>query len=152
MDQIPSLDQTVAQLKIYYGNFTRQTTAAFTRLTVKDAIKIIIVVGAYALLIRPFLVKLGMRIQAKQHADANKEADGKARLNGNHLRGKIAIPGVDSDTESDSEGEKGDVKTGEWGRKARLRQRRHVRKSMLKSEKRGFDEGSDDEIKHLLHD
>jgi hypothetical protein len=95
---------------------------------------------------------MGMKVQAQHHENANKESEAEARLNGNHLRGKIAIPGVDSDSESDVEGDKGDVKTGEWGRKARLRQRRVVRKDLEAKEKRGIDDESDEEIREFLRD
>ena len=136
-------------LKTWYGNFTRNTHEAFTRLTPKDAIRIVIVACAYMLIVRPFLVRLGMRVQAKQHEQANQEADSKARLNANDLRGNFAIPGVDSDSE-DELGEKSDVKSGEWGRKARLRQRRVVRKALEIQERGLLDDESDEEIKQFL--
>jgi hypothetical protein len=151
MSQQSGLQDIPALLKTWYGNFIRNTNDAFVRLTLKDAIRLVMVIGAYMLLIRPFLVQLGVRIQAKQHEEASKEADEKARLNGDHLREKIAIPGVDSDSEDDDDGRKGDVKTGEWGRKARLRQRRVVQKALLMKEER-LENESDEDIKEFLED
>src|ERR1700761_2839727 len=102
MSQQSTFPDIFSLLRTWYGNFTRNTSQAFTRLTPKDAIRIIIVACAYMLIIRPFLVRLGMRVQAKQHEQANKEADENAQLNGNHLKGEFAIPGVDSDSEDES--------------------------------------------------
>ena len=149
MSQQSTFPDIFSLLRTWYGNFTRNTSQAFTRLTPKDAIRIIIVACAYMLIIRPFLVRLGMRVQAKQHEQANKEADENAQLNGNHLKGEFAIPGVDSDSEDES-GTKSDVKTGEWGRKARLRQRRVVRKALEIKERRLLEDESDDDIKEFL--
>jgi Protein trafficking PGA2 len=152
MAQQSSFSDIPGLLSKWYGNFTRNTSQAFSRMTAKDYIRLIIVAGAYMLLIRPFLVKMGMRVQAKQHEQANKEVDNNARLNANDLRGKIAIPGVDSDSE-DETGTKSDVKTGEWGRKARLRQRRVVRKAIeIKERAAAADDESDEEIKQFLED
>jgi hypothetical protein len=151
MSQQPTSPDIPSLLKSWYGNFVRNTSNAVIALTLKDAIRLVMIIGAYMLLIRPFLVQIGVRIQARQHEEASKEADAKARLNGNDLREKIAIPGVDSDSETDDEGHKGDVKTGEWGRKARLRQRRVVQKALLMREQRLEDE-SDEDIKEFLVD
>jgi len=135
-----------ALLKTWYGNLTRNTSEAFTNLTAKNAIRLVIIVCAYALIIRPVLVRIGARIQAKQHADANKENFLAQRTK------RVAIPGVDSDSDEDEEGVKADVKAGEWGRKARLRQRGVVRRLLEEKEKRGLEDESDDEIKEFLHD
>ena len=152
MSQGPGFPDVIATLKTWYGNFTRNTHEAFTRLTPNDAFRLLIVACTYMLIIRPFLVRMGMRVQAKQHEKANQEADAKAKLNPNHLRGKVAIPGVDSDSESDDTGSKGDVKTGEWGRKARLRQSRVVRRALEIKERRAQIAESDEDIKEFLED
>jgi hypothetical protein len=142
------LDDIPGTLKTWGNNFTRNSSAAFTNLTMKNAIRLVIIIGAYTLIIRPILVNIGIRIQARQHVEANKEADVQAKLSANNLRG-IAIPGVDSDSDEDDE-IKADARVGQWGRKARVRQRHHVRKTLWEKEERGLGDESDEELKDLL--
>jgi hypothetical protein len=134
---IPSLLQTWA------SNFQRNATASFTNLKPKDVIRIIIVVGAYTLIIRPMLARLGSRFQAQQHAQSTSDP---STEQGNEA---VGIAALDPDSESD-DGGKGHVRTGEWGRKARLRQRRFVRKALEAND--GGADDSDEEIKEFLVD
>lgn len=114
----------------------------------------VVIVGAY-LLLRPFLVKLGARQQRKVHereaARTAAEAT-EAELHPNQLRGgKVEIPGLDdSDEEQDA-----DVKPANWGRNARVRQRKFVRDTITKEEERLRNEQeaeSDKEIEQFLVD
>jgi hypothetical protein len=146
------IDDIPGTLRTWGNNFTRNSTAAFTNLTAKNAIQLVIVIGAYALLIRPVLVSIGARIQAKQHVEASQEAEAEwqAKLSANNLRG-VAIPGVDSDSDEDDE-VKANVKVGQWGRKARVRQRNIVRRLLVEKEERGLEDESDEELRDLLED
>jgi hypothetical protein len=133
-----------ALLNTWVGNFSRNTRASFSRLTLKDGIRLVIITCGYMLIARPLLMKLGAKLQAKQH-----EKDGASgQMDGNSLQGgqqqaKVSIPGVDSDSEEE-EG-------GEWGRSARLRQRKLVKRAMeLKEQIDSGELDSDDDIKDLL--
>jgi hypothetical protein len=135
-----------ARLKIYWGNLTTQTHNAFERMQPQDYIRLVVIIGAYALIIRPLLLKLGAKHQAMQH-----ETDAKEGQADHDIREKIAIPGVDSDSESDEEDGKADAVQGEWGRKARVRQRKVVRKALELKEQVGLEEDCAD-IKEFLQD
>jgi Protein trafficking PGA2 len=139
-----------ALLSTWANNFTTQTRSSFARLTLKDWIRIIAAVGAYMLLIRPFLVRIGQRIQAKQHAEASAEEPAVGTIDPRTgVPRKFAIPGVDSDSDEEIEGAKANPTTGEWGRKARLRQRRTVRKIAEMKEEHLLQD-DDDDIKEFL--
>lgn len=108
-------------------------------------------------LIRPYILKLGAKVQESYLVKEQKESDEKwAAMHPNDLRGgrrKVDIPGVESDDEGE-DGQNEIVVKGEWGRKARVRQRKIVRKAMEIHEenlaKTGF-ESDDEDIADLLH-
>jgi hypothetical protein len=131
-----SLDDVFSLLHTWASNFQRNATASVTNLTPKNIIHIIIVVGAYSLIVRPLLVRISSRSQAKQHAEPLALADDDA----------AGISALDPD--SDSDGDKADARTGEWGRGARLRQRRFVRKAL----EGGAADDSEEEIGEFLED
>jgi hypothetical protein len=143
-------EQASGALATWYGNFTRNTSAGFARMTPKSWIRLITAVGAYILL-RPYLMKLGAHLQKKQleKEEARMEEE-RAVVSANELRTgrKIQIPGVES--EDDEE----EVREGEWGRKARVRQRKIVKKAMERHEELLSMVGheSDKDIEDLLHD
>ena len=147
MENLPEL------LTTWKDNFIRNGKGAFTSMDLKAWIRLVMIVGTYCL-IRPYLVKMAGRHQQKQHELANKasseEADAAASIHPNELRTgkKMAIPGVadDSDEEVDERG-------ADWGKKARVRQRKFIRKAMEAQEKKLADEQeaeSDKEIEDLL--
>ncbi|KAF2256999.1 DUF1531-domain-containing protein [Trematosphaeria pertusa] len=134
-------------LTTWKDNFTRNFSAAFTNLDAKGWIRIVMIVGTYALL-RPYLMKLGAKMQEKQHA---KESAESGEIHPNELRGqgKVEIPGVGDSDEEDEEEEK----VGQWGRKARVRQRKFIRDALAKEEERLRDEQeaeSDKELEEFL--
>jgi hypothetical protein len=134
-------------LRTWSGNLTRNTSSAFANLRLKDYIRLVIIIGGYALL-RPYILKLGAKLQMQVHEKESAEAI----MDPNELRGaKIEIPGIESD-EDDSGDE---VHTGadmDFGRKARLRQRKFIREALEREEQRLRDEveGSDAEIEEFL--
>jgi hypothetical protein len=144
-----SLSET---LKEWGTNFTTNTKASLTEMGVKDWIRIIMIVGTY-LLIRPQLLKFGANVQAKRHeADAKAMESNGAEIHPNELRSgkKIAIPGVESEDE-----EEGEVKPGDFGKAARVRQRKFIRKAVEEQERKLADEQaaeSDKEIEEYLVD
>ncbi|KAF2496680.1 DUF1531-domain-containing protein [Lophium mytilinum] len=135
-------------LRTWSGNLTRNTSSAFASLRLKDYIRLVIIIGGYCLL-RPYIMKLGAKLQMQIH---EKDGADTGFMNPNELRGaKIEIPGVESD-EDDSGDE---VHTGadmDFGRKARLRQRKYIREALEREEQRLRDEaeGSDAEIEEFL--
>jgi hypothetical protein len=122
--------------------------ASFSRLKPEGWIRLIWIVGAYMLL-RPYLLKFGARAQERQHEKESAEgAPTGAELHPNDLRGgkKVAIPGLDSGDEAD---EKTEAKPGQWGKKARVRQRKLVRETLEKEEKRLQDEQEQEDLKGI---
>jgi hypothetical protein len=139
-----SLDDTLSLLHTWASNFQRNAAASFTNLKPRDVIRIIIVVGAYSLIVRPLMLRLAARIQAKQHVDRPSDPSSSEQDQA------IGVAALDPDSESDDDGGKGHVRTGEWGRGARLRQRRFIRKKLEGGD--GGADDSDEEIKEFLED
>lgn len=144
-----------ATLETWKDNFMRNSVASFSQMNAQRWIRLVAIVGAY-LLLRPYLLKLGQKVQASQMEKAQKEAEGKGevntKINANDLRGgkkvaKVDIPGVDSDSEGES-------KEGQWGRKARVRQRKLVKRAMEIHEQNLADKAndSDHDLDDLLED
>lgn len=131
----------------FFDSRFRNFMASFSRLKPEGWIRLVWIVGAYMLL-RPYLMKLGARQQQKQHEEAAAEsADTGAELHPNDLRGgkKVAIPGVNDDDEE----EKTEAKPGQWGKKARVRQRKVIRETLEKEEKRLQDEQEQEDLKDI---
>ncbi|KAJ4297966.1 hypothetical protein N0V90_005865 [Kalmusia sp. IMI 367209] len=134
------------QITFYKDNFVRNITGSFTRLKPEGWIRLVMIVGTYCL-IRPYLMKLGARAQERQHAkDAAAQAGSGTEVHPNELRTgkKFAIPGVESDGEEEEE-----AKPAEWGKKARVRQRKFIRETMEKEEQRLQDEQEQEDLKDI---
>lgn len=135
-------------------NFQHNVSASIDRLTIQDYLRLVIIIGGYALL-RPYLLKLGGRFQAKDHErelDAE-EVSSMAAVSPNSLRAQVAVP---DDTDDDDDEEEQAGATGQsldWGRAARRRQRRMLRQ-LLEAEERSKREqaegDSDREIEEFL--
>lgn len=144
-----ALDMITAQLSTYANNFTYQVQSSFNRLSVENGIRLVAIVGAYALL-RPYLLKLGARFQAQDH---EREIDpdeiaANAKLSANSLRGHVHVPD-DTDSESEDDGKK----NTDWGKKSRRRQRRVIRQLLDEEErmrKENEEADSDKEIEEFL--
>jgi hypothetical protein len=127
------------QLSTWANNFVRNAIHMWDGMTLIKYIRLIAIVGAYALL-RPYLMKLGAKLQAKEHEKeldpyemATKDEQGKAKLSPNQLRG---VDGkVVELQESDSEEEAATGSDVKWGKKARKRQRAVIKK-VLEDEER----------------
>lgn len=139
----------------YASNFRHNITHAFVDMSVEKYIRLVAVVGAYALL-RPFFIRIGTKIQEKQHEKefaagaALAYPDRKPEISANQLRGQ-AEP-EDSDDEEEGETE---TTGAEWGKKARKRQRQ-ILKRVLEAEQKirekEEEEESDKEIEQFLVD
>lgn len=143
------IDYLSHKFTLYASNVRSQVSYSYHRLSAQDYIRLIAIVGAYCLL-RPYLLKLGAKFQAKDHErelDPDEMASA-AATSVNSLRGKVHVP-EDTDSESDEEGRKGT----DWGKKARRRQRRVLRGILEAEEKRRREEEeaeSDKEIEEFL--
>lgn len=139
-------DMVVAQLKQWAHNVHRNTTHMFDDMNLTNYIRLVIVVGAYFLL-RPYLIKLGAKLQAKEHEkeiDPYDLATVKAAISPNSLRGQVEVP-VDTDSEGE-EPTTGETKGADWGKKARKRQRQMLRKVLEADEKLRLEkEGAEDD-------
>ena len=123
--------------------------STFSRLSVYDYIRLVIIVGAYALL-RPYLLKLAARAQQRGHErelDPD-EVAASTKMSANSLRGNVHVP-----EDTDSESEDDSKKATDWGKKARRRQRKVIRNLLEDEEKRRKEEDdveSDKEIEEFL--
>ncbi|MCJ1375656.1 hypothetical protein MMC20_006893 [Loxospora ochrophaea] len=133
------------QLSTYRHNLQQNLGQSLDRLALKDYIRLTAIVGAYCLL-RPYLLKLGARFQAKDHerdVDPD-ELSSAAAMSPNTLRGQVTVP-EDSESEEDMA-----VGTGaNWGKKARRRQRQMVRKIVEAEEKLRAEEAQEDSDKDI---
>ncbi|KAG0648617.1 pga2 [Hyphodiscus hymeniophilus] len=112
----------------------------------RTAIRLVVIVGAY-LLIRPYLVKGGAKLQEKQHAkvyEADKKREKEALISANSLRGQVKVP---EDTESEEEGQASGVN---WGGKARKKQRKAIKKILEADEKMRLDAEGDQDDKDIM--
>jgi hypothetical protein len=149
-----ALEAVRAQLTTWGNNFVRNATHMWDDMTIIEYIRLVAIVGAY-LLLRPYLIKLGAKIQAKQHEKeldpyemAALDSEGKAKLSPNNLRG---IDGKEVSLEgSDSEGDEATGADVKWGKKARKRQRAVIKKVLEDEEKIRRELQEDDEDKDIL--
>ncbi len=133
------------------GNFQHNIEDTVSQMNLRDYIRIIIIVGGYCLL-RPYLLQLGGRFQAKDHDRPldEDEMSSAAAMSPNSLRGQVEVP---EDSDTDEDGEDGRSSGMDWGRKARRRQRKLLRKILeaedqLKAEEAEAD--SDKDIEEFL--
>ena len=151
MDEIVEGAQYVIEnIKYFALNFLHNLENVL-KMDLRTAIRLVVVVGAY-LLIRPYLVKGGAKLQEKQHEKvyaADKKREKEALLSANSLRGQIEVP---EDTDSEKEGQASGVN---WGGKARKKQRKTIKKILEADEKMRLDaDGAkdDEDIMDLLVD
>lgn len=145
------------QLSTWANNFVRNATHMWDGMTLIKYIRLIAIVGAYVLL-RPYLMKLGAKLQAKEHekeldpyemATADEKSGGKAKISPNNLRGidgKV-VELQESDSEEEAEGTGTDVK---WGKKARKRQRAVIKKVLEDEERIRRELQEEDEDKDIM--
>ncbi|KAI9792934.1 MAG: hypothetical protein M1816_001256 [Peltula sp. TS41687] len=137
-------------LQTWSNNLQTNVIASITQFSVYQFLRMVIIVGGYMLL-RPYLLQLGGRFQAKDHERGIDQHDMKtsdAAVNPKSLRGHIVVP-------EDTDDEDGDEDGPAWGRAARRRQRRMVRtilenEDRLRAEEEEAD--SDKDIEEFLTD
>ncbi|KAI1813957.1 DUF1531-domain-containing protein [Poronia punctata] len=145
-------DSTWRLLTLVSSRMKNNVGMTFTNMTLQQWIRLVAIVGAYALL-RPYIIKLGAKHQEKQFEKDQQEI---AEISPNQLRGQLDIP--DPSDDEDEEGEGGEGTTGQstgadWGKKARKRQRNMIKQLLDAEEKRlheTFDEQEDKDIEEFL--
>ncbi|KAH0560034.1 hypothetical protein GP486_003445 [Trichoglossum hirsutum] len=141
------MQKATEYLQTWAGNLQRNVSNSVSRLSLKDYIRIVILLGGYALL-RPYLLKLAGKFQARDHERelSPNEMTSDAAMPASSLRNRIQVP---EDTDDEDESSAAGV---DWGRSARRRQRKVIRKLLEAEEKRLAEEGedSDKDIEEFL--
>ena len=140
------IDSILYQINIYKNNLTHQVNETFTRLTPKDLIRLVIIVGAYSFL-RPYLLKLGARFQAKDHErEIDHEEIQEMRKSEGYNNSSLKVD-IHEDTDSEDEAT---TRTGsDWGKTARRRQRRVMRQLLEAEEKKRLEDEEAESDKEL---
>ncbi|KAI0119430.1 DUF1531-domain-containing protein [Daldinia grandis] len=145
IDLVTHLFESISELyTLVRDRFNNNVSESFTSMTAKEWIRLVIIVGAYALL-RPYIIKLGAKHQEKQLEKqfAEEEAN-QAEISPNQLRGEIGVP-----EDSDDEEEQAETTASDWGKKARKRQRNMIKKLLDAEEKRLQELQEDEEDKDI---
>jgi hypothetical protein len=139
-----TVNYVVENIRYFALNFLHNIENALD-MDLRTFIRIVVVVGAY-LLIRPYLVKGGAKLQERQHEkvfEADRKREANAKISPNSLRGQVEVP---EDTDSDEE-----QATGvNWGGKARKRQRKVVKQILDADEKMRLDAEGDKDDRDIL--
>ncbi|KAI0166890.1 DUF1531-domain-containing protein [Hypoxylon sp. FL1284] len=148
---ISHLFDSVTQLfTLVKDRFSNNMAESFTSMTPQQWIRLVIIVGAYAL-VRPYIIKHGARFQERQldkHFEKEKaEKEKQAEISPNQLRGQVDIPD-DSDDEAEGDAQAQTTAT-DWGKKARKRQRNMIKKLLDEEEKRLQELQEDEEDKDI---
>jgi hypothetical protein len=111
------MDKAVEYTQHFASNFWRNITGVFDEMDNKRWIRLVAAVGAY-LLLRPYLMKLGEKLQNKQYEKMMGAAQTgpKAKISPNELRGQVGHVEEEEEVE--------EVKGVEAGKKARKRQQK----------------------------
>ncbi|KAJ1329051.1 Protein trafficking PGA2 [Microdochium nivale] len=137
---------------LLYDRTTTNVTGTFKNMTLKQYIRLVMIVGAY-MLFRKYVIVHGARFQQRQMekreaADKAEEEKRNAEMTPNQLRG--AELGLAEDT--DSEGEDAAASSGavlQFGKKARRRQRNAIKKILDAEEERLRQLQEDEEDKDI---
>ncbi|KAI0848644.1 DUF1531-domain-containing protein [Daldinia vernicosa] len=145
IDLVAHLFDSISELyTLVRDRFSNNVSESFSSMTPKDWIRLVIIVGAYALL-RPYIIKYGAKHQEKQLEKQFAEEEAKqAEISPNQLRGEIGIP-----DDSDDDEEQAETTASDWGKKARKRQRNMIKKLLDAEEKRLQELQEDEEDKDI---
>ncbi|KAI1406440.1 DUF1531-domain-containing protein [Hypoxylon fuscum] len=145
LDLVAHLFDSVSQLfTLVKDRFSNNLSQSFSSMTLQQWIRLVIIVGAYALL-RPYLMKMGAKFQEKQmEKNFAKEEEEQAQISPNQLRGQAVEIPDDSDDDEQAESTATD-----WGKKARKRQRNMIKKMLDAEEKRLQELQEDEEDKDI---
>jgi hypothetical protein len=140
-----------AQLSEYGSNASNNVQKSFIDMSTTGWLRLIMVVCTY-LLIRPHIIKYSTKyavgkLEAQDVKDKKYAEDevAKAKMSPNDLRGLNSPVEPDVDADEGADGSKAD-----WGSKARVRQRKVLRKILEAEEQRRYEDEDDEDIKDLL--
>ncbi len=137
---------------------TNNLSQTFSSLTVQQWIRLVAVVGAY-LLLRPYIIKLGAKVQMKEHEKQEDQA-AEEQAKEKTIDGRKVVLPEESDSDDDDGDGDGDVGKGQaasgsttsaadWGKKARRRQRNMVKKMLAEHERKLQEQQEDEEDKDI---
>ena len=133
-------------------NLSSKLSASVSSLSLRDYIRLITIVGAYAL-VRPYLLKAAARFQARDHERELDPAElSSSAAAAGPLAAQVELPDDSTDEGGDAEedGQRRRHTTAvDWGRTARKRQRLMLRKILEAEEKLRAEEQADDEDKDI---
>ncbi|KAI9803437.1 MAG: hypothetical protein M1833_000956 [Piccolia ochrophora] len=135
----------MSTFQTWTANARNNLSSTVSRLTVQDYIRLTVIVGAYCLL-RPYLIQLGARFQAKDHEREIEPSEKDAlavEVGSDGQKARVEIP---EDTDEEDGGDSADVS---WGTKARRRQRAVVRRLLEAEEKRKAEEEEERDDKDI---
>ncbi|KAM0260690.1 hypothetical protein ACHAQJ_002606 [Trichoderma viride] len=137
------------QLSQYGQNASNNVQKSFGDMSSTGWLRLIMVVCTY-LLIRPHVIKYSTKyavdkLEAQDVKDKKFAKDAVAKMSPNDLRGLNSPEEPDVDADEGADGSKAD-----WGSKARVRQRKVLRKILESEEQRRYEEEDDEDIKDLL--
>lgn len=130
-------------LATYTARLTSSLSHTASRYTPQDYIRLVVIIGAYCLL-RPYLLALGAKFQAKDH---ERELDPDELSSPAARKAVDTLRGVRDQVPDDTDSEEEDGKGADWGRGARRKQRVMVRRLLEEAERHRLEEegGADGE-------
>lgn len=143
-------------LQTWAHNLQHNVSESVSQLTIRQYLRLVVIVGAYALL-RPYLIRLGGRFQAKDHereldlSEVAMPSSSRPAHGSDSLRSQVAVPEDSDEDDEDVSGEeqKGARTVMQWGRSARRRQRQMVRRILEEEERRRAAEDEADSDKEI---
>ncbi|KAL7797594.1 trafficking PGA2 domain-containing protein [Trichoderma ceciliae] len=144
-----SLGSIVAQLSQYGQNASNNLQKGFSDMSTKGWLRLIMVVCTY-LLIRPYVIKYSTKyavnkLEEQDVKDKKQAKEAVAKMSPNDLRGLNSAAEADVDVDEGADGSSAD-----WGSKARVRQRKMLRKMLEVEEQRRWEDEDDEDIRDLL--
>lgn len=139
IDYVGEIKQLWENTKNAPENFRNNINASVMNVSMNGYIRLVAIVGAYVLL-RPWIVKLGAKMQGLDLDAADKALTGKVTANA--LRGGVVKEESESEEEVETSG-------ADWGKKARKRQRQLEKKKRQEVRKRLEEEENELEEKDL---
>ncbi|RFU81968.1 hypothetical protein TARUN_230 [Trichoderma arundinaceum] len=146
---LSSLGSMVAQLSQYGSNASNNLQKSFSDLSTQGWLRLIMVVCTY-LLIRPHIIKYSTKyavnkLEEQDVKDKQQAKEAVAKMSPNDMRGLSSVAEDDVDADEGADGSSAD-----WGSKARVRQRKVLRKMLEAEEQRRWEEEDDADIRDLL--
>ncbi|KAL6910899.1 trafficking PGA2 domain-containing protein [Trichoderma evansii] len=147
-DDGQSSQSILGQLSQFGQNASNNVQKSFSDMSSTGWLRLIMVVCTY-LLIRPHIIKYSTKqavkkLEEQDVKDKEYAKEQVAKMSPNDLRG---LGSVEEDVDAD---EGADGSKADWGSKARVRQRKVLRKILEAEEQRRYEEESDEDVRDLL--